>query len=160
MSLHRHTIDPKSVDKIYKVDFIMRRIRRRKIRVWHETSEPTIGQKINWKGWGAKEIVKILEELLKVGEVPSIRGVWYILVSKFPNYIPNTKTIYQSYDKITVLCRQRIIGYPHIAEDAFSDDTRIILDIDSDTFVYGEEGADVVLHAVKDSREGIYPTMV
>lgn len=134
----------------------MRRIKRRKVRVWHERNEPTIGQNINWKGWGAKEIVKILEELLKVGEVPSIRGVWYILVSKFPNYIPNTKTIYQSYDKITVLCRQRIIGYPRIAEDAFSDDTRIILDIDSDTFVYGKEVADAVLQAVKNSREGYY----
>jgi hypothetical protein len=71
----------------------MRRTKRRKIRVWHETNEPTIGKKINWKGWGANEIVKILLELLQVGEIPSIRGVWYILVSKFPNYIPNTKTI-------------------------------------------------------------------
>lgn len=130
--------------------------RRRKVRVWHETNEPTIGKNINWKGWGANQIVKILNELRKVGEVPTIRGVWYILVSKFPQHIPNTKTIYQSYDKVTVFCRKRKLGYPAIAEDAFSDDTRVIIEIDSDIFVFGESIADKVIHDIKDSRSGYY----
>jgi hypothetical protein len=134
----------------------MRRIRRRKVRVWHETNEPTIGKKINWKGWGAKEIVKILSELMKVDEVPTIRGVWYILVSKFPQHIPNTRTIYQSYDHVTVLCRKREIGYPSIAEDAFSDDTRIIIEIDKDSFIDGQKVADIVIQNVKDARPGYY----
>ena len=134
----------------------MRRTRRRKIRVWHQTDEPTIGKKINWKGWGANEIVKILSDLLREGEVPSIRGVWYILVSKFPKFIPNTRTIYQSYDHVTVLCRKREIGYPSIAEDAFSDDTRIIINIDRDSFVDGQSVADASIQDVKDVRSKYY----
>jgi hypothetical protein len=134
----------------------MRRTRRRKVRVWHETNEPTIGKKINWKGWGAKQIVKILSELMKVGEVPTIRGVWYILVSKFPQHIPNTRTIYQSYDHVTVLCRKREIGYPTIAEDSFSDDTRIIIEIDKDSFIDGQKVADIVIQNVKDARSRYY----
>ena len=134
----------------------MRRTGRRKVRVWHETNEPTIGKRINWKGWGANEIVKILAELLREGEVPSIRGVWYILVSKFPKYIPNTRTIYQSYDHVTVLCRKREMGYPSITEDAFSDDTRIIINIDSDSFVDGRSVADASIQNVKDARSKYY----
>jgi hypothetical protein len=130
--------------------------RSRKVRVWHETLEPKIGKNINWKGWGAKEIVTILDELKKVGETPTIRGVWYILVSKFPKVIPNTKTIYQSYDKITVTCRDGVIGYPHIPPDAFADDTRIIIQIDSDQFVYGTDVADAAIKNVKYLRSNYY----
>jgi hypothetical protein len=130
--------------------------RHRKVRVWHHTTELKIGEKINWKGRGAQEIVNILNELKKVSEVPTIRGVWYILISKFPKDIPNTKTIYQSYDKVTVYCRDRKIGYPPIAEDAFSDDTRVIVEIDSDKFVLGVDAADESLKDVKNSRLAYY----
>jgi hypothetical protein len=127
-------------------------MKNRKVRVWAPKTELKIGGKINWKGRGAQEIINILDELKKVGEVPTIRGVWYILVSKFPREISNTKTIYQSYDKITVACRDGVIGYPTIAVDAFADDTRVIIGIDSDQFVFGADAADAAIQHVKDTR--------
>jgi hypothetical protein len=131
-------------------------MKNRKVRTYAPKTELKIGGKINWKSRGAQEIVNILNELKKVGEVPTIRGVWYILVSKFPNEIPNTKTIYQSYDKVTVYCRDGIIGYPIIAVDAFADDTRVIIGIDSDQFVFGMDAADAAIQNVKDSRLNYY----
>jgi hypothetical protein len=128
----------------------------RKVRVWAPKTELKVGGKINWKGRGAQEIINILNELKKVGEVPTIRGVWYILVSKFPKEIPNTKTIYQSYDKITVACRDGIVGYPTIPVDAFADDTRVIIGIDSDQFAFGADVADAAIQNLKDTRLNYY----
>jgi len=65
-------------------------MKNRKVRVWAPKTELKIGGKINWKGRGAQEILNILDELKKVGEVPTIRGVWYILVSY--RYIFSTTT--------------------------------------------------------------------
>lgn len=100
------------------------------------------GDNINWKGWGAYRIKEILDELYKELEIPTVRGIWYILVSRFPKYISNVKSIYQSYDHITVICREGQVGYPKIDQDAFSDDTRRILDINKDEFINGVVSAD------------------
>ena len=130
----------------------MQQVKQRKVRVWAPKLELRIGGKINWKGRGAQEIVNILEELKKVGEVPTIRGVWYILVSKFPKEIPNTKTTYQSFNKITVDCRNGVVGYPKIPVNAFADDTRVIIGIHSDQFVFGVDTADAAIQTLKDTR--------
>lgn len=114
------------------------------------------GKNINWKGWGAYRIVEILDELRKEFEVPTVRGIWYILVSRFPKYIANVKSIYQSYDNITVICREGQVGYPRIDQDAFSDDTRRILDIESDEFISGANSADGTIQRVKDARSRYY----
>ncbi|MGA7368756.1 MAG: hypothetical protein WBX01_06465, partial [Nitrososphaeraceae archaeon] len=127
--------------------------RKRKVRTWFQDDSPMHGDNINWKGWGANRIVEILNELRKQFEIPTVRGVWYILVSRYPKYIANVKSIYQSYDSITVKCRNGQVGYPRISQDAFSDDTRRILDIDNDEFISGVDSAEGTIQSVKDARE-------
>lgn len=130
----------------------------RKQRVSRPSDEPLTGKKkrINWQGWALYEIVEILNELKEVGETPTIRGVWYILVSKHPEYIPNTKGVYQSYDDATVKARERQPAYPVIAEDAFADDTRFIIGIDNDAFTLGADVADVSIENVKEIGSKYY----
>ena len=103
---------------------------------------------INWKGKFIPIINAILKELEAEGEKPSIRGVYYILVSRYKDEIPNTRSTYGSYDKATVKAREGGI----IPEDAFTDDTRRIINID-DEFVTGEEHFHTLVDNLRDARQ-------
>jgi hypothetical protein len=101
-------------------------------------------QNIDWE-WKFIEIINdILKELGNEGEIPSIRGMYYILVSRYPKEIANTRSTYSSFDRATVKARKREYkSNPKavIEEDAFVDNIRRILDI-ADTFITGRELVD------------------
>ena len=106
---------------------------------------------INWKGKFIPIINLILKELEAEGEKPSIRGVYYILVSRYKDEIPNNRSTYGSYDKATVNARKDGV----IAEDAFTDDTRRIINIEDD-FITGQEHFNSVLGDLKNARESYF----
>ncbi|MFL6507880.1 MAG: hypothetical protein ACJ704_08090 [Nitrososphaeraceae archaeon] len=93
----------------------------------------TIDRKnVNWKNEFIPNINNILDELAEDGEKPSVRGMWYILVSRYPDKIPNIPSMYSSYDKAITKARRGEYGEgkSRLEEDAFVDNVRQIIDID------------------------------
>jgi hypothetical protein len=95
---------------------------------------------VKWKDHFIPIIKEILKELVADGEKPSVRGMWYILVSRYPDKISNIPSMYSSYDKAITKARKREYDDPkrteeeneknRLDEDAFVDNVRQIIDID------------------------------
>lgn len=88
---------------------------------------------VDWKNEFIPIINNILHELAEDGEKPSVRGMWYILVSRYPDKISNVPSMYSSYDKAITKARKGEYGEgKSLEEDAFVDNVRQIIDIDDD----------------------------
>ena len=89
---------------------------------------------VDWKNEFIPIIKNILDELAQEGEKPSVRGMWYILVSRYPDKISNIPSMYSSYDKAITKARKGEYGEgkSRLDEDAFVDNVRQIIDIDDD----------------------------
>jgi hypothetical protein len=57
-----------------------------------------------------KDEVEELEANYRERERPIFRSMWYILVSKYPKIIPNTSSMYSSYDKAISKARRGEYG--------------------------------------------------
>ena len=75
-----------------------------------------------------------MDELAQHGEKPSVRGMWYILVSRYPDKISNIPSMYSSYDKAITKAKKGEYGEgkSRLEEDAFVDNVRQVIDIDDD----------------------------
>jgi hypothetical protein len=96
------------------------------------TTALTRRKNVDWKNEFIPIIKYILAELACDDEKPSVRGMWYILVSRYPNKIPNIPSMYSSYDKAITKARKGEYGEgkSRLEEDAFVDNVRHIIDID------------------------------
>jgi hypothetical protein len=89
---------------------------------------------VDWKDEFIPIIKNILDELAHDGEKPSVRGMWYILVSRYPDKISNIPSMYSSFDKAITKARKREYDEPkrteeenennRLEEDAFVDNVR------------------------------------
>lgn len=86
---------------------------------------------VDWKNEFIPIINNILDQLARYGEKPSVRGMWYILVSRYPDRISNIPSMYSSYDKAITKARKAEYGEgkSRLEEDAFVDNVRQIIDI-------------------------------
>jgi hypothetical protein len=89
---------------------------------------------VDWKNEFIPIISDILDELSRDGEKSSVRGMWYILVSRYPDKISNIPSMYSSYDKAITKARKGEYGEgkSRLEEDAFVDNVRQIIDINDD----------------------------
>jgi hypothetical protein len=78
--------------------------------------------------------------------------MWYVLVSTFPKVIPNTRSIYTSFDKAITRQEGGLTGYPRIDEDTFVDNVRSVLDTD-DKFISGKEQVNAGIQNLRDSKK-------
>ena len=107
---------------------------------------------VDWKNEFIPVIKNILDELKQEGEKPSVRGTWYILVSRYPDRISNVPSMYSSYDKAITKARKGEYGEgeSRLEEDAFVDNVRQIIDIDDDYETdenYIQRGINYIRHA-------------
>lgn len=109
---------------------------------------------VDWKNEFIPIIKNNLDELTQQGEKPSVRGMWYILVSRYPDQISNIPSMYSSYDKAITKARKGDYGTgkSRLEEDAFVDNVRQIIDID-DGYVTDENYIQRGIYHIKYTRE-------
>jgi hypothetical protein len=109
---------------------------------------------VDWKNEFIPIINDILHELARDGEKPSDRGMWYILVSRYPDKISNISSMYSSFDKAITKARKGEYGTEsRLEEDAFVDNVRQIIDIDDvyrSGYDYIIRGRNYIRHAYQN----------